>query len=78
MTKSSSSFFWKKHFYIQKKVGERKSLYQLVFEETVDSKVLIAVVVSLNRYGADFVTVPQTLLVMRLWIPRFRLFPSMK
>jgi hypothetical protein len=77
MTKAPLLFL-EKAFYFEKKVGERKSLYQLVFVETVDSKVLIAVVVSLNRYGPDFMTVPQTLLSVRLWIPRFRLFPSVK
>ena len=49
MTKSSSSFFGKRTLISKKKVGEGKSLYQLFFDEVVDSKVLIAVVVSLNR-----------------------------
>ena len=62
MTKNFLFFFWKKHFYFEKKGGEGKSLYQLVFEDIFDSKVLIAVVVSLNRCGAELMPVPQTLL----------------
>ena len=62
MTKTLLFLFGKSIFIFEKKVGEGKSLYQLVFEEIVDSKVLIAVVVSLNCYGAEFMTVPQTLL----------------
>ena len=62
MTKSSSSFFGKSIFIFEKKGGKGKSLYQLVFEDIFDSKVLIAVVVSLNRYGAELMPVPQTLL----------------